>query len=108
MDEQSLEQRLHRASNAGSGELDRTCEAAAHESINAGEQPPFEVDSADFAGDDPSLITAYRHWLRLFELPTVDTAAPGAANDWNGASPRNTVPRTGNTAPETRPRPSAR
>lgn len=75
MDEQSLHQRLHHASTAGSRELDRTCEAAAHELVDAGEEPPFEVDSADFAAD-PYLITADRYWrLRFLALPTVDTAA---------------------------------
>lgn len=75
MDEQSLQQRLHHASDAGSRGLDRICEAAAHELMAAGDEPPFTVDSADFASD-PYLVCADRYWrLRFLELPTVDTAA---------------------------------
>ncbi|SBW27975.1 hypothetical protein FDG2_5487 [Candidatus Protofrankia californiensis] len=55
--------------------LDRVCETTAASLVAAGVEPPFQVTSADLAGD-PWLICAERYWgHRLRALPTIETAA---------------------------------
>ncbi|RZQ65780.1 hypothetical protein [Amycolatopsis suaedae] len=74
MDERALTETLRHAAATGSRELDRICETAAKDLIAAGVEPPFRVESADFA-TDPFLICADRYWrLRFLDRPTVDTA----------------------------------
>jgi hypothetical protein len=51
------------------------CELIAQDLLERGEEPTFQIQSANFAGDG-ELITADRYWrLRFLQLPTVSTAA---------------------------------
>jgi hypothetical protein len=74
MDE-SIREQLARAAVTGSRQLDRMCELIAQDLLERGEEPTFQIQSANFAGDG-ELITADRYWrLRFLQLPTVSTAA---------------------------------
>ncbi|SFQ63366.1 hypothetical protein SAMN05421810_11157 [Amycolatopsis arida] len=66
---------LAEAAAAGTRELDRVCDRIARELLADGTEPPFEVRSADFAGD-ALLICADRYWYwRFLDRPSVSTAA---------------------------------
>jgi hypothetical protein len=65
---------LRDVSTSDSRELDRVCERAAAQLHGARLAPPFDITSADLAGD-PLVICADRYWrLRFLEEPTVATA----------------------------------
>lgn len=75
MEGTSITERLGRLATADSRELDRVCEDVARALWEAGTEPPFRLQSADFAGD-PFLICADRYWrLRFLDRPSVRTAA---------------------------------
>lgn len=75
MEGNSITERLGRLATADSRELDRECEEVARGLFEAGTEPPFRLQSADFAGD-PFLICADRYWrLRFLDHPSVRTAA---------------------------------
>ncbi|WP_189490987.1 hypothetical protein [Streptomyces antnestii] len=75
MDAASVSATLDTASAADSRALDRICEEAAEALVREGVVPPFDVTSADFAGD-ARLICADRYWrLRFLARPDVRTAA---------------------------------
>ncbi|MFF1359908.1 hypothetical protein [Streptomyces sp. NPDC058297] len=75
MDAASVSALLAGASAADSRALDRICEEVAEALVQEGVVPPFDVTSADFAGD-ARLICADRYWrLRFLERPEVRTAA---------------------------------
>ncbi|MFI5805733.1 hypothetical protein [Streptomyces sp. NPDC051561] len=75
MDFASHTARLDSISATDSRELDRVCEEVATALYEGGGEPPFTVESADFAAD-AHLICADRYWrLRFLERPDIRTAA---------------------------------
>lgn len=75
MDETLIVAELRQAVRAESRELDRICEDIATTLLRDGQEPPFELQTADFTAD-PLLICADRYWrLRFLDRPTVTTAA---------------------------------
>ncbi|MFI8511294.1 hypothetical protein ACIGHB_09170 [Streptomyces sp. NPDC085460] len=82
MDSGAYAARLDAVVSSDSRELDRVCEEVAETLRRDDVEPPFDVNSADFA-TDPYLICADRYWrLRFLERPTILTAAACAA--WLG------------------------
>ncbi|MGH3312481.1 MAG: hypothetical protein ACRDP3_18160 [Streptomyces sp.] len=74
MDAETISARISAISVDDSRELDHACETLAGELERAGTEPPFDLNSADFAGD-PYLITADRYWrLRFLDRPSIRTA----------------------------------
>lgn len=65
---------LRQARTAGADDRDRICEELAAQLIDAGQEPPWTVSSADF-DVDAELICADRYWrLRFLAAPHVRTA----------------------------------